>query len=227
MSSDKQVSKQKSEKRKAAILKHIGLILSCVVFVFGFSCLLQTHFFRTDVFDINDQNAPSAIESSGKNWAERLELPGVPNFYKVSENLYRGGQPTAEGMQQLEKIGIKTIINLRSFHSDQDEIKGTALDYERIYMKPWYAEDKEVIRFLQILTDPNRVPVFVHCHRGADRTGTICAIYRVAVQGWSKSDAINEMAKGDFGFYGGWQNLINYILKLDIDELKRRSGIKE
>lgn len=60
-----------------------------------------------------------------KTWAERLEIAGVPNFHKVSEKLYRGGQPTAEGMQQLEKLGIKTIINLRSFHSDRDEIKGT------------------------------------------------------------------------------------------------------
>ncbi len=227
MADDKQAPKQRPEKRKAEILKSIGLFLICVVVVFGISYLLQTRFFRTGIFDVNDQNAPNAIEPSGKDWAERLELPGVPNFHKVSENLYRGGQPTAEGMQQLGKMGIKTVINLRSFHSDRDEIKGTALDYEHIYMKPWHAENKEVVRFLQIVTDPNRVPAFVHCQRGADRTGTMCSIYRIAVQGWSKSDAINEMTKGDFGFYSGWQNLVNYILKLDIDEIKRQSDLKE
>jgi hypothetical protein len=49
----------------------------------------------------------------------------------------------------------------------------------------------------------------------------------VAVQGWSKSDAISEMTKGGFGFYSGWQNLVNYILKLDIEEIKRQSNLKE
>jgi len=30
-------------------------------------------------------------------WAERIELPGLPNLHKVSDGLYRGAQPTAPG----------------------------------------------------------------------------------------------------------------------------------
>ena len=94
-------------------------------------------------------------------------------------------------------------------------------------MKTWHAEDKEVVRFLKIVTDPNRTPAFVHCQRGADRTGTMCAIYRVAVQGWSKDEAIAEMTKGGFGFYTEWQNLIDYIRELDINNIKRSEDLKE
>jgi protein tyrosine phosphatase (PTP) superfamily phosphohydrolase (DUF442 family) len=166
-------------------------------------------------------------EAAKKRWAERLELPGVENFHKVSEQLYRGAQPMAEGMEELKEAGIKTIINLRSFHSDRDEIGDANLGYEHITMKPWHPEDKEVVRFLKIVSDPNRTPVFVHCQRGADRTGTMCAVYRVAVQGWSKTEAIEEMTKGDFGYYPGWENLVNYILKLDTGEIKRRAGLNE
>jgi protein tyrosine/serine phosphatase len=169
----------------------------------------------------------TARETQKENWAEPLELPGVENFHEVSEQLYRGAQPSAEGMEQLEKLGIKTVVNLRSFHSDRDEIGDANLGYEHMTMKPWHAEDKEVVRFLQIVSDANRVPVFVHCQRGADRTGTMCAIYRVAVQGWSKTEAIEEMTKGGFGFYEGWENIIEYIVELDVEAMKSRAGLKQ
>lgn len=160
-------------------------------------------------------------------WAKRVELPGLPNFHMVSENLYRGAQPTAEGMKELEKLGVKTIVNLRSMHSDRDEIKGTALSYEHINMTTWNVDDKDVTRFLRTVTDPSRAPVFVHCQHGADRTGTMCAIYRIAVQGWSKDEAVEEMTKGGFGYHNIWQNLPDYIRKLNVDEIKRRAGLNE
>ena len=173
----------------------------------------------------NKQRQAETIKAQEK-WAEPIELPGLPNFYKVSDDLYRGAQPTAEGMEQLDKLGVKTVINLRSMHSDRDEIKDTALAYEHISMTTWNAEDKDVIRFLQIVTDSSRTPVFVHCQHGADRTGTVCAIYRIAMQGWSKDEAIKEMTKGGFGFHSIWQNLPDYVRKLDVQEIKHLAGLK-
>ncbi len=75
--------------------------------------------------------------SDKKDWAVSLKLEGVPNFNKVSEDLYRSAQPTSEGMINLKAMGIKTIVNLRSFNSDRDEIGETGLGYEHIYMKAW------------------------------------------------------------------------------------------
>ena len=60
----------------------------------------------------NNQRRADTIDAQAK-WAERIELPGLPNLHKVSDDLYRGAQPTAEGMRQLKKIGIKTVVNLR------------------------------------------------------------------------------------------------------------------
>jgi len=110
-----------------------------------------------------------------------------------------------------DDLKIKTIINLRSFHSDRDEISSTGLTYEHIYMKTWHPEIKEVIRFINIATDPSRAPVLVHCQHGSDRTGTMCAFYRIIVEGWTREEAIREMTEGGFGFHGIWQNLIRYI----------------
>ena len=159
-------------------------------------------------------------------WALPVNLEGVPNLFRVSDALYRGDQPSPLGMQNLKKLGIKTIISLRSFHSDRDEIAETGLAYEHIYMKPWHPEEKEAVRFLKIVTDPQRTPVLVHCQHGADRTGTVIAVYRIAVQGWSKAEAIREMTQGSYGFHVTWGNLPRWIQRLDIERIKNQAGIK-
>ncbi|MDY7009704.1 MAG: tyrosine-protein phosphatase [Planctomycetota bacterium] len=178
---------------------------------------------ETGLFSANrtrDADAPHG------RWSKPMEATGLPNLHRVTKDLYRGAQPTAEGMKKLKEMGVKTIINLRSFHSDRDEIGDTGLGYEHIYMKAWHPERKELVRFLKIATDPDRTPVFVHCQYGSDRTGTMCAVYRVAVCGWSQDEALDEMTKGGFGFHGVWDNLVEYLRKVNIDEIKKDAGIQ-
>mgnify|MGYP000480602665 CR=1 FL=1 len=160
-----------------------------------------------------------------RHWAQPVEVKGVPNLFRVSETLYRSGQPTAEGMRGLKQLGVVTILNLRSFHSDRDEIGDTGLAYENIPMAAWLPDRKEAVRFLRIVADPKRAPVLVHCWHGSDRTGAMVAIYRVAVQGWSKEEAIREMTEGGFGFHPIWVNLPKWIRDLDIDAVAREAGI--
>ena len=164
-------------------------------------------------------------EDSRNAWACPIQLVGVPNLHQVSTNLYRSAQPSAQGMKNLKKKGIETVINLRSFHSDRDEIGKTGLGYEHIYMKAWHPERKEAVRFLQIATNPKRIPVLVHCLHGSDRTGAMCALYRIAVQGWTKDAAIREMLEGGFGFHRAFGNLPEWIRNLDIDSIKKDAGI--
>lgn len=156
------------------------------------------------------------------DWAQPLSRPGISNFYIVTTNLYRGAQPTAEGMKQLKAMGVKTVVNLRSFHSDKDEVAGTGLKSVRFEVKPWHAEDEDVIGFLKVMADTNNFPVFVHCERGADRTGLMCAMYRIVDCGWTKQQALDEMREGGFHFSPVWKDLVNYIEKVDIEDIKRR-----
>ncbi len=158
-------------------------------------------------------------------WAKPLTVAGAPNLHRLNDRLYRGAQPTAEGMRNLRQLGIKTIVNLRSFNSDRDEIGDNSFGYEHIYMKAWHPEVEEIVRFLKIVTDPARVPVLVHCQHGADRTGTMCALYRIVVEGWSKADALREMTEGGFGFHSVWVNLPPWIEKLDIAAVREAAGL--
>jgi protein tyrosine phosphatase (PTP) superfamily phosphohydrolase (DUF442 family) len=178
------------------------------------------------VFSNTAYGAETSSANRAAHWAMPMQMQGVPNLHKISQSLYRSAQPSAEGMKSLKAVGVETIINLRSFHSDRDEIRETALAYEHIYMKAWHPEEEEAVRFLQIVTNPKRSPVLVHCQHGADRTGTMCALYRVAVQGWSKEEALKEMVQGGFGFHGIWENLIQWINGLDIERIKKRAGIR-
>jgi len=128
-------------------------------------------------------------------------------------------------MKNLKKMGIETVVNLRSFHSDRAEIGNTGLGYEHIYMKAWHPERKEVVRFLKIVTNPKRTPVLVHCLHGADRTGTMCALYRIVVQGWAKEEAAREMVEGGFNFHAVFDNLFEWIQEADIESIKKDAGI--
>jgi protein tyrosine phosphatase (PTP) superfamily phosphohydrolase (DUF442 family) len=169
--------------------------------------------------------AASLNKERPANWAQPMVMAGVPNLHKVSDDLYRSAQPTSEGMKNLKRIGIKTIVNLRSFHSDRDEIGDTGLASEHIYMKAWHPEEEDVIRFLQIVTNPKRTPVLVHCQHGSDRTGTMCAVYRIFVQGWTKEEAVREMIEGGYGFHRAWANIAPWINSLDVGRIKKEAGL--
>ena len=163
-------------------------------------------------------------------WAVPIERPGLPNFHRVSDDLCRGAQPEAEGIRELEKLGVRTIVNLRLVHSDRDEIRQAGLTtgsigYEHIRMEAWDADADEVLRFLEIVTDPAKTPVFVHCKHGADRTGMTCAVYRIVVQGWSREDAVEEMREGGFGFHAIWRGLPEYLRELDVERMRREAGL--
>ncbi len=151
-----------------------------------------------------------------------MAKPGLPNLHRVSGGLYRGGQPDAEGMGALEAMGVKTVVSLRSFHSDAELLEGTGLAYEQITMKAYHPEYHEAVRFLRIVTDPEAGPVFVHCRHGADRTGAMCALYRVVVQGWPPENAVQEMVEGGFGFHRIWRGTLEeFVRSIDVERLAR------
>jgi protein tyrosine/serine phosphatase len=160
------------------------------------------------------------------NWATALEKPGIPNLFQVSSNLFRSAQPTQQGMLELKAMKIKTVLSLRGLHDDDALVKGPRLAGQRIRFHTWHPEDKDMLRFLKVVTDPDRLPVLVHCKRGIDRTGTMVAIYRMCIQGWSKEEAIREMTQGGFGYDDKFPNLVEYLRKLDIAALRKKAGLK-
>jgi len=135
-----------------------------------------------------------ALAALAQKDSQYLELP---NFHQVNAQLYRGGQPKMGGLQKLKELGVKTVVNLRGeddhVRAEQTEARSLGLRYYTIafpeFSKP---KDKEVQRVLEIINAAENQPVFVHCHHGKDRTGTIVACYRISHDGWTAKQAKNE-----------------------------------
>ena len=92
-------------------------------------------------------------------------------------------------------------------------------------MKTWHPETEDVVRFLRIVSDPERAPVLVHCQHGADRTGAMSALYRIMVQGWSQEEALREMTEGGYNFHEIWINLLPWLKGLDLARIRREAGL--
>lgn len=153
--------------------------------------------------------------------AQRINLAGTDNFYRISKELYRAGQPAAATMRIYEDYGIKTIVNLRSFNSDREKVQGTGLALVEIPVLTWDLDISDVVRVLQAIRDAKK-PVLIHCQHGSDRTGLMVAMYRIVEQGWDVEEAVAEMTGGGFGFHGVWAHIPGFVRKADIEAIERQ-----
>ena len=129
-------------------------------------------------------------------WARDESVRGIPNFHQVNGHIYRGGQPSDEGWTGLAQLGVKTVIDLRleDEHPTQLEaqaVQAAGMRYVNIPMHGVVAPSDEQIAQVLALLD-SESPVFVHCKRGADRTGAVIACYRMAHDRWDNQRAMKE-----------------------------------
>ncbi len=135
------------------------------------------------------------------------ENPNLPNFYKVDDQVYRGAQPTDAGLKDLAKLGIKTVVDLREIgeHSqaaEQKAVSDLGMHYVSVPMKGLSTPDSKLVAsVLAMLTDGTSGPVFVHCKRGADRTGMVIAVYRISHDHWDNQKALAEAKSNGMSFF--------------------------
>lgn len=133
------------------------------------------------------------------------------NFRVVEPGrFYRSGQMDPEDLSEtLKRWGIKSVINLRGAHPDDE----------------WYAREVEACRALGVehvslrfsakkLPPPDEVlklidryergpyPMLVHCFQGADRTGLACTLWQFLVQGKPLAEAREAQLTWHYGYLG-------------------------
>jgi tyrosine-protein phosphatase SIW14 len=134
------------------------------------------------------------------------ELPGVANFHKVDDHVYRGAQPTEEGFRNLAKLGVRTVVDLQQAGSrsvaEARTVTSTGMQYISVPMSGMNApSDESVAKILGLLEDTSTGPIFVHCHRGADRTGGVIACYRIEHDHWQSDKALSEARSFGMSWY--------------------------
>ena len=139
----------------------------------------------------------------------------LPNFLQVDGRLYRGGQPTREGIRQLARLGVKTVVDLRSEGSAtrEDErqlVESLGMAWVALPMRAyWRPSDRQVQEFLRLMRDPSQQPVFVHCRKGRDRVGVMVGVYHVVMDGWDPPRAYADArARG----MTRWNPLLRHIV---------------
>lgn len=145
---------------------------------------------------------------------ERSGHKELPNFHQVNSNLYRGAQPKKGDFEEIAKLGIKTVVNLRGkgegVLQEEQEVRSRGLRYFNVpFGRAGRPRDADIERVLSIINTPEYQPVFVHCKQGADRTGTVIAIYRITHDGWTSKDAKEEANR--YGMHLWEVGMKNYI----------------
>lgn len=179
-----------------------GLVLA--ILLQSPSVFFHHQLFSTAADSSTSANSGRTNPAASNSFAQKLTVSGLPNLGKVSDQLYRGAQPNISNLDELKKLGVTTVVDLRSesSHIREEERRRTeslGMHFVSIpvggFSNPSAAQ---LAQFFALLRQSPSEKVFVHCRFGHDRTGVFVATYRIAFDHWSADQAITEM--NAFGF---------------------------
>lgn len=121
------------------------------------------------------------------------------NFRVVdtASKIFRGGQPASlSEWEFIYGLGVRQVVKLNLESEAQDSpwlclAGNTSLYYCPIDAWQQIVTEPELGCVLGALEELNQ-PTYVHCEHGVNRTGLVCALYRVRYCGWSGKQAVNE-----------------------------------
>ena len=154
--------------------------------------------------------------------AEPVSIEGVENSYRISADLYRSAQPEREGFTALQKMGVRSVLNLREFHKDTRKARHTQLHLMAYPVAAGAVTAADVENCLALIANAPK-PVLVHCWHGSDRTGIVVAAYRIVFQNWSVEAAEKEFREERFGYHEFWyENLLKLLRETDWTAMRGR-----
>ncbi|MCX6235307.1 MAG: dual specificity protein phosphatase family protein [Bacteroidetes bacterium] len=154
-------------------------------------------------------------------WAKKVTNWSFDNLYQLNNDVYRSEQPDNSGFRVIAQMGIKSILNLRVSNSDSTIIGDLNLNYFHVPMRAKHFTENEVTEALRIIQKAPK-PILIHCVYGSDRTGLVCAMYRIVFQDWSYQEAIDEMINGGYGFHEKYSNIPLFIEQRDSELIKKK-----
>lgn len=118
--------------------------------------------------------------------------------------IYKSGtMPLAQLQKVAKDLGLRSVIDLRTYAPGQDSTNTTGLEtiqaeasaltaigVRHIHLPtPQVPTEATVDRFLEVLSDPANRPVLIHCYHGIGRTELFVAIYRMEFEHWPNEKA--------------------------------------
>jgi tyrosine-protein phosphatase SIW14 len=150
-------------------------------------------------------------------FAEKIQIPGLSDAGKVNEFLYRGSQPNERGIEELHKLGVTLILDLRGEFKETREKERREAEKFGIHLisipgNGWSPPtDKQIAQFLSLFQQRPRQRIYVHCWFGGDRSGVFLAVYRMTFDHWTPQRAVQEMKA--FHFKSLWHPAMRRYVK--------------
>ena len=175
--------------------------------------------------------------------AEMDEGDGLINFGKVSDELYRSGQPVhnreVDGYKRLQQLGIRTVIDLRTFSGMEPEIirelnvltpqLSKRIYYLHLSIDP-FSSDVDYLngRIDTLLTAIRNSPkpVLVHCKYGQERTAFVVALYQMVACGFTYDQALKNMELCHYRPYLGGRHFTKFLewwVRYRLPELREKA----
>jgi len=136
---------------------------------------------------------------------------GLRHFSVVEPGvLLRCGQPRVRDLEWIQReYGIRTLVVARGgtrhplrgrwFRREREFCATAGIRLEHMPMSDRAPPPADLFEhFLNVVADPAKRPVLVHCEQGFHRTGVLCAAYRMRLGGWTLEAALDEMRRGGF-----------------------------
>ena len=186
-----------------------------VIAILAFTCITVAI-----TFIVASGNGPHHVVASESQAARVLSdqdarvTTTLPMFRRLGANYMRGAQPAGGGIETLQQLGVKTVVDLRSIYDHTDALglaaEQAGLRYYWLPLGVWNpATDAQAKEFVALVTDESKGPFYVFCDDGLHRTGEMSAIYRVAHDHWSVEQALKEM--DEVGFNPYYYSLRSYV----------------
>src|SRR3954454_18443265 len=150
--------------------------------------------------------------------ATELGMPDVRNFGEVDPGkLYRAARCDEAGIDEMmAHYHIRTVVNLDEKDDVCAAIQRNGLNYYRLPSNPLGQSRRQMKQFLRLMADATAgrseevFPVYIHCNRGADRTGEAVAAYRIVFKNWTPEQAIEEMSQ--YHYWNGFHEPKKFLM---------------
>jgi protein tyrosine phosphatase (PTP) superfamily phosphohydrolase (DUF442 family) len=125
-----------------------------------------------------------------------LDLAGLHNVFRVTDQLYSGSSPEGDtGFQSLQELGVRTMVSVDGARPEVERARKFGLRYVHLPIGYDGVPREQALRMVRAVRDlPG--PVYIHCHHGKHRGPAAAAVVRLCLdEKCSVADAVAEMRR--------------------------------
>lgn len=126
---------------------------------------------------------------------------------KISSEVQIGAQPSKEQIQEMQRAGFKTVINLRVEHEDESQldpvdeaalVREAGMEYLHIPVIGSQIREGQVDEFRNAVEQLPK-PIFVHCAKGK-RAAVLALMGQGVSEGWSGKETLAKAKEMGYPF---------------------------